>query len=134
MRERSLVLIKPDAVERNLIGQIINCYEEVGLKVMAMKMEKISNEMASKHYGEHMGKAFYDELINYITRSPLCALILEGEEAISKIRKLNGNTNPAKAEDGTIRKYFGENLTENCVHSSDSVETAKREIAMWFPI
>ena len=133
MRERSLVLIKPDAVERNLIGQIINCYEEVGLKVMAMKMEKITNEMASKHYGEHKGKAFYDELINYITRSPLCALILEGEEAISKIRKLNGNTNPAKAEDGTIRKYFGENLTENCVHSSDSVETAKREIVMWFP-
>lgn len=134
MRERSLVLIKPDAVERNLIGQIINCYEEVGLKVMAMRMEKISDETASKHYAEHKGKAFYNELINYITRSPLCALILEGEDAISEIRMLNGNTNPAKAEDGTIRKYFGTNLTENCVHASDSVETAKREIAMWFPI
>lgn len=132
MRERSLVLIKPDAVERNLIGQIINCYEEVGLKVMAMRMEKISNEMASRHYGEHKGKAFYDELINYITRSPLCAIILEGEDAIDNIRSINGHTNPGKAEDGTIRKYFGINLTENCVHASDSVETAKREIAMWF--
>ncbi|PRR83890.1 nucleoside-diphosphate kinase [Clostridium vincentii] len=133
MRERSLILIKPDAVERNLIGQIINCYEEVGLKVMAMRMENITEEVASKHYAEHKGKAFYDELIKYITRSPLCAIILEGKDAISKIRQLNGHTNPAKAEDGTIRKYFGVNLTENCVHASDSVETAKREIAMWFP-
>lgn len=133
MRERSLILIKPDAVERNLIGQIINCYEEVGLKVMAMRMENITEEVASKHYAEHKGKAFYDELIKYITRSPLCAIILEGTDAISKIRQLNGHTNPAKAEDGTIRKYFGVNLTENCVHASDSVETAKREIAMWFP-
>jgi len=133
MRERSLVLIKPDAVERNLIGQIINCYEEVGLKVMALRMEKISEEVASIHYGEHKGKAFYNELISYITRSPLCALILEGDDAINQIRLLNGNTNPAKAEEGTIRKYFGENLTQNCVHASDSVETAKREIAMWFP-
>lgn len=133
MRERSLVLIKPDAVERNLIGQIINCYEEVGLKVMALRMEKVSEETAIKHYGEHKGKAFYDELINYITRSPLCALVMEGEDAIKKIRKLNGNTNPEKAEEGTIRGYFAISVTENCVHSSDSSETAKREIAIWFP-
>lgn len=131
--ERSLVLIKPDAVERNLIGKIISFYENDGLKITALKMESISKDLASKHYYEHKEKDFYEGLIEYITRSPLCALIIEGEDAILRIRKINGSTNPEKAGDGTIRKLFGINGRENCVHASDSIESAKREINLWFP-
>lgn len=132
MKERSLVLIKPDAVKKNVIGQILSCYEDVGLKIIALKMEKASLEVASKHYAIHKGKPFYNDLIKFITGGPLCALILEGEDAIAKIRKLNGNTNPLKAEEGTIRRYFGSSVTENCVHASDSLENAEIEIGIWF--
>lgn len=131
--ERSLVLIKPDAVEKNLIGRIIDSYEEADLKVVALKMGKVTKEVAGKHYKEHQGKTFYDELIKYITRGPLCALIIEGENAIKKVRGINGATDPSKAEDGTIRKLYAESKTENCVHASDSIESANREISIWFP-
>lgn len=131
--ERSLVLIKPDAVEKNLIGRIIDSYEEADLKVIALKMGKVTKELAGKHYNEHKGKTFYDDLIKYITRGPLCALIIEGENAIQKVRDINGATDPSKAEDGTIRKLYAKNKTENCVHASDSIESAKREISIWFP-
>lgn len=131
--EKSLVLIKPDAVEKNLIGQIINYYEKNGLKVAALKMEKASEEVAEKHYAEHKGKPFYNDLINFITRSPLCALIIEGENAIERVRKINGATNPLEAEEGTIRRAFASSKSENCVHASDSKESAIREIGIWFP-
>ena len=132
MREKSLVFINPDAVKKNIIGKILSCYEDVGLKIVALKMETASLEIASKHYAIHKEKPFYNDLIKFITGGPLCALILEGEDAIAKIRKLNGNTNPLKAEEGTIRKCFGSNVTENCVHASDSEENAKNEIEIWF--
>ncbi|MDQ0150088.1 nucleoside-diphosphate kinase [Eubacterium multiforme] len=130
--EKSLVLIKPDGVEQNVIGKILSMYEEDGLKIIALKMMTIDREFAMKHYSEHIGKPFFEKLINYITRGPLCALILEGDDAINKIRKINGATNPEKAEKGTIRALYGKNLTENCVHASDSKESAKREINLWF--
>lgn len=131
--ERSLVLIKPDAVENNLIGKIVSHYENEGLKIIALTMEKISKEFAAEHYNEHKGKIFYDDLIKFITRNPLCALVIEGEGSINKIRIINGATNPEKAEDGTIRKLYAKNNRENCVHASDSIESAKREIKLWFP-
>lgn len=133
MMEKSLVLIKPDAVEKNLIGKIISFYENEGLKIVALRMEKVSEEFASNHYFEHKGKSFYDELLEFITRSPLCALVIEGQGAIQKIRKINGATNPEKAEEGTIRKLYALDKGENCVHSSDSIESAIREIKLWFP-
>ena len=131
--EKSLVLIKPDAVERNLIGKILEVYEGAGLKIKAMEMKQITKDFAEKHYEEHRDKQFFNSLIKYITRSPLVALILEGEDAINKIRSLNGATNPEKAEFGTIRRRFALSGTENSVHSSDSIESAEKEIKLWFP-
>ena len=131
--EKSLVLIKPDAVERNLIGKILEVYEGAGLKIKAMEMKQINKEFAEKHYEEHRDKQFFNSLIKYITRSPLVALILEGEDAINKIRSLNGETNPEKAEFGTIRRRFALSGTENSVHTSDSIESAEKEIKLWFP-
>lgn len=130
--EKSLVLIKPDAVRKNLIGKIIGKYEENNLRVVALKMEKITEEFASKHYEEHIGKDFYIPLLNFITSGPLCALVLEGENAIERIREINGNTNPEKAKEGTIRKMYSSSKTENCVHASDSMDSAIREIKLWF--
>lgn len=125
--ERTLVLIKPDAVERNLIGKVISFYEENGLKVEALKMEQISKEFAGVHYGVHKGKPFYNDLIKYITRSPLCAMILSGENAVERVRKINGATNPKEADKDTIRGKYGINKTENCVHASDSKEHAEKK-------
>lgn len=130
--ERSLVLIKPDAVERNLIGKVISYYEEAGLKVVNIKMLQISRELAEKHYECHKGKDFYEKLIKYITRSPLCAMIVEGNDAIERVRKINGATRPDEAEYGTIRRAIGIDGTENSVHSSDSLENAQYEIKLWF--
>lgn len=130
--EKSLVLIKPDGVEQNVIGKILSMYEDNGLKIVSLKMLTVDKEFAMKHYSEHIGKPFFNELINYITRGPLCALVLEGDDAINKIRKINGATNPEKADQGTIRALYGTNLTENCVHASDSKESAAREISLWF--
>ncbi len=131
--EKSLVLIKPDAVENNVIGKIISCYENAGIKIKALKLLTATEELASRHYEEHKGKSFYDTLIKYITRGPLCALIVEGDGVIDKVRKINGSTNPKTAEIGTIRKMYAKSITENCVHASDGEESAKREIAIWFP-
>lgn len=130
--EKSLVLIKPDAVKKNLIGKIISKYEDNNLKIVALKMEKVTKELASKHYEEHIGKNFYNPLLNFITSGPLCALVLEGENAIERIREINGNTNPEMAKEGTIRKMYASNKTENCVHASDSADSSKREIKLWF--
>lgn len=130
--ERSLVLIKPDAVERNLVGSIIKIYEEAGLKVMALKMEQITEAFAKSHYAEHQGKVFFEELIKYVTRSPLVAMVLQGEDAVNTIRRVNGVTDPTKAEEGTIRRLFAIDKTENSVHASDCPESAKKEIEIWF--
>ena len=131
--EKTLVLIKPDAVEQNIIGDIISHYEKAGLKIIALRMVKADRHIAEKHYSEHKGKGFYDELLNFITRSPLCALIVEGEDSIKKVREINGATNPKEQKEGTIRKKYAKGITENCVHASDSVESSEREINIWFP-
>lgn len=132
MVERTLVLIKPDAVERNLIGPILSEYERNNLKVVEMKLLQVSTEIAQRHYAEHEGKPFFEDLVAYLTRSPLVALILEGENAVQRVRILNGKTNPKESGDNTIRALYGVSLSENTVHASDSLESAEREIAIWF--
>lgn len=131
--ERTLVLIKPDAVEKKIIGEIISIYEKKGLRIVALKLIKPSKIIAEQHYLEHKDKSFYHELVNYITRSEVCAIIIEGENVISMVRKINGATDPQEAEIGSIRGRFALSKSENCVHSSDSVESAIREIKIWFP-
>lgn len=130
--ERSLVLIKPDGVEKKVIGKIISLYEENGLNISNLKLMKADRSIAEEHYSEHKDKPFFENLVNFITRSPICAMILEGEEAIKRVRELNGSTNPLEAKEGTIRNLYGNSIRENCVHSSDSNESAEREINIWF--
>lgn len=132
MVEKSMVLIKPDGVEREIIGNIISVYEDNALKVENLKLMKATREIAEKHYSQHKDKPFFEELIAFITRGPLVAMILEGEDAVSRIRAINGATNPDEAAEGTIRHRYGRSKTENIVHASDSVEKAKEEIALWF--
>lgn len=132
MTEQTLVLLKPDAVERNLIGHILVEYERNGLNVLEMKLMKASPTLAEQHYIEHKGKPFFDRLVAYLTRSPLVALVLEGENAISRVRALNGTTDPADSQDNTIRALYGKSMSENTVHASDSTESSKRERAIWF--
>ena len=132
MVEKSMVLIKPDGVEREIIGNIISVYEDNALKVENLKLMNATREIAEKHYSQHKDKPFFEELIAFITRGPLVAMILEGEDAVSRIRAINGATNPDEAAEGTIRHRYGRSKTENIVHASDSVEKAKEEIALWF--
>ena len=130
--EQTLVLIKPDACERGLKEQIIEIYKANDLKIVE-KIELVATEeIAKKHYYEHKDKPYFTELIEYITRSPIVAMILEGENAISRVRKINGATDPSKAEKGTIRKLYALSKNENAVHSSDSIMASKREINIWF--
>lgn len=132
MTEKTLVLVKPDAVERNLIGNILTEYERNGLKIIDLKLLQASSAMAEKHYAEHEGKPFFDRLVAYLTRSPLAALVLEGENAVERVRALNGTTDPEKSGDNTIRALYGLSLSENTVHASDSPESAERERSIWF--
>lgn len=132
LMEQTLVLIKPDAVERNLIGKILSEYERNGLKIVEMQLLTASKTIAAAHYAEHEGKPFYDELIDYITGGPLVAFVLEGEDAIQRVRALNGATDPKDAGDNTIRALYGIDLSNNTVHASDSAESAKKEISIWF--
>jgi nucleoside-diphosphate kinase len=131
--ERTLILLKPDAIERKLMGQIISIYERKGLNIVALKMVKPSKEIAESHYIEHKDKSFFKELVTYLTRGKVCILVIEGDNAIKMVRKINGATDPADAEMGTIRGQFAISKFENIVHASDSVESAKREIKIWFP-
>ena len=131
--DRTLVLIKPDAVERNLIGHIISIYEEKGLNIVALRMVKANREIAQMHYEEHKGRAYFNQLINYITEERLVALILEGENAIEIVRKINGDKDPLKSEMASIRGKYSNHKTRNLVHASDSYEHAEREIKIWFP-
>ena len=130
--EKSLVLIKPDAMERGLAGTIIGRLEKAGVKLVAMKMLHIDKELAHRHYAVHKDKPFFNNLVNYITSSPIVAAVFEGENAIQVIRKTMGATDPAKAEAGTIRADFGLDIEHNTVHGSDSPQTAAVEIKLYF--
>lgn len=131
--ERTLVLIKPDAMERKLMGSIISIYENRGLHISSLRIIKPSIEIAKNHYIEHKDKPYFDNLISYITRGEICALVIEGDNVINSVRKINGATNPLDADMGSIRGRFALSKTENTIHSSDSVESAEREIKIWFP-
>jgi len=130
--ERTLVIIKPDGVERGLIGEIISRYERKGLKIAACKMLKADRATLEKHYIEHKEKPFYEELISYMMRGNILVMIVEGSNAIKLARKINGSTDPVEAELGTIRGDYANTKTENIVHASDSLEAAEREISIWF--
>ncbi|MCT4607280.1 MAG: nucleoside-diphosphate kinase [Marinisporobacter sp.] len=130
--EKTLVIIKPDGVERGLIGEIISRYEKKGLKIVACKMAKADRELLEKHYAEHKGKSFYEDLMNYMMRGKVLVMVLEGNNVIQLIRKMHGSTNPLDADMGTIRGDFANKTTENIVHASDAKESAEREIRIWF--
>lgn len=130
--EKTLVLIKPDAVRAKHIGDIIKIYEEKGLEILAMKMLKMDEKLASKHYEEHIGRDYYDDLMGFMTSGPIVAMVLQGEGAIANVRAINGKTNPAQAAEGTIRKLYATSGSRNAVHASDSPENAKREISIFF--
>ena len=133
MTERTLLLIKPDGVERRVVGEILGRVERKGLTIAALELRTVSEKLAKSHYAEHDGKPFFGSLVEFITSSPLVAAIIEGPRAIAAIRQLAGGTDPVdKALPGTIRGDFGLETQYNLVHGSDSPESAEREIALWF--
>jgi len=130
--QRTFVMIKPDGVQRRLMGKIIERFESAGLKVVAMKFMAVPRELAEKHYEIHKGKPFYEGLIKYITSGPVLAMVIEGQNAIERVRILVGSTDPQKAAPGTIRGDFCQHIGRNVIHASDGEETARKEIALWF--
>ena len=131
---RTLVICKPDAVERKLVGEIISRFERRGMTIVAMDLRIVDEDTAAKHYAEHHGKPFYPDLISFITRGPVAAMVVEGPEDTWKIvRLMMGATNSAEAAPGTIRGDLSVLFTENLIHGSDAAESAEREIAIWFP-
>jgi nucleoside-diphosphate kinase len=130
--ERSLILIKPDAVKRSLAGEILARIERRGFTLRAGKLVLVDRELAEQHYAEHAEKPFFGELVAFITSSPTLALVVEGEGAIATLRKTIGATNPAEAEPGSIRGDLASSMPDNLVHGSDSPESAQREVALWF--
>jgi nucleoside-diphosphate kinase len=130
--QRTLVLIKPDGVQRGLIGEIIGRLEQRGLKLIAARFLQVSQDFAETHYAVHQGKPFYDGLVRYICSAPLMAMVWEGPEAIAAVRQTMGATNPLNAAPGTIRHDFGLMTSRNLTHASDSPENAEKEIALWF--
>ncbi|MEO5333468.1 MAG: nucleoside-diphosphate kinase [Magnetococcus sp. YQC-5] len=130
--QRTLSMIKPDAVAKNVIGQIQSRFEAAGLRIVAAKMLHLSPEQAGAFYGVHKGRPFYDDLVQYMSSGPILAQILEGENAIAKNREVMGATNPANAAPGTIRADFADSIEANAVHGSDAPETAAQEIAFFF--
>ena len=132
MPDRTLVICKPDAVERRLVGEIVARLERKGLRISDLRMITIGKELAERHYAEHQGKPFYDDLVGFITRGPAVVMIVEGPDAWQVVRTLMGATNPRQAAPGTIRGDLAIELTENLVHGSDSAESAEREIALFF--
>ena len=131
--ERTLVLVKPNGVARGLIGEIIGRYERRGLRISALKILHVSKTLAAEHYAEHEGKSFFEELVSFITSGPIVAMIVEGPSAVQVVRDMNGATDPLKAAPGTIRGDLALDVGENVVHGSDSVASAEREIALYFP-
>ena len=130
--EKTLILVKPDGVQRGLVGEVIGRLERKGLKIAGLKMVHVSEELANKHYGEHVGKPFFNSLVSFITSSPLIALAVEGENAVEVSRNLMGATNPKEAAPGTIRGDYGLTIGMNIIHGSDSLESAERELAIFF--
>jgi len=130
--EKSLVLIKPDAMKNGFGGAIIGRLQERGLKLVALRMLHVDRALAERHYAVHAGKPFFEDLIKYIISTPIIAAVFEGEGVVASIRTLMGATDPAKAEKGTIRADFGSNIQENATHASDSPETAEKEIKLFF--
>jgi len=131
---RTLVLCKPDAVERRLCGEIVGRLERKGLRLVAAELRHVDSEWAKRHYEEHLGKPFFERLVSFITRSPLLAMVVEGpEDTWQIVRLITGATDPAQAAPGTIRGDLAAASPENLIHASDSAESAEREIALWFP-
>ena len=130
--ETTLILVKPDGVQRGLVGEVIGRLERKGLKIAGLKMVHVSEELANKHYGEHVGKPFFNSLVSFITSSPLIALAVEGENAVEVSRNLMGATNPKEAAPGTIRGDYGLTIGMNIIHGSDSLESAERELDIFF--
>lgn len=132
--DRTLVICKPDAVERGLVGQIVSRIEDRTLRIVAAELRTIDKAVAAEHYGEHQGKPFYEDLVAFITRGPALLLVIEGpRDTCSVVRSMMGSTDPAKAAPGTIRGDLAISTTENLIHGSDSPESAAREIALFFP-
>jgi nucleoside-diphosphate kinase len=130
---RTLILVKPDAFERGLTGEVLARFERKGLQPVAIKLMTVEEDLANRHYAEHTDKPFFGELISFITRAPLVAMVLEGEKAVEAARQVIGATDPLEAAPGSIRGEYAIEVTFNLVHGSDSDESARREIELWFP-
>lgn len=133
LMERTFVMIKPDGVKKQLVGECLYRYEAKGLKIVDLRMENLSVDIAKQHYGEHVEKPFFDDLVKHVTSGPVVLMVLEGAGAVAAARKLNGATNPLEADPGSLRGEFALEITANIVHGSDSVDSAKREIGIFFP-
>jgi len=131
--QRTLILVKPDAFERGLTGEVLRRFEQKGLRLVALRLMQADQELANVHYAEHSEKPFFGELVSFITGGPLVAGVLEGHEAVAAARQVIGATNPVEAAPGSIRGDYGLEVTFNMVHGSDSPESAEREIGIWFP-
>lgn len=130
--ERTFIMVKPDGVQRNLIGEIISRFEKKGYQLVAAKLMQVSQDLAEKHYAEHREKPFFQELVDFITSGPVFAMVWQGEGVIATARQMMGKTNPQEALPGTIRGDFGLTVGKNVIHGSDSPESAEREIDLWF--
>ncbi len=130
--QRTFVMVKPDGVQRRLVGRIIARFEQVGIDIAAMKFMSVSREFAEQHYTMHEGKSFYDSLIEYITSGPVVAMVLKGDNVIERTRRMVGATDPHEAKPGTIRGDYAQDISRNIVHASDAPDTARKEIALWF--
>jgi nucleoside-diphosphate kinase len=131
--ERTLILVKPDAFERNLTGEIIARFERKGLRLVALKLMTMTRELAQQHYAEHEGKPFFEELVSFITSGPLVAMVLEGESVVKAARQVIGATNPLEASPGSIRGDLAISVGQNMVHGSDAPESGQREVGLFFP-
>ena len=133
MKQRTLVFVKPDGVRRKLVGEVIRRLEQKGFDILDMRMMMIDEALANEHYAEHVEKPFFGELLEFITSGPIVAMAVEGDEAVAVVRQMMGTTDPKKAAQGTVRGDYGLITTENLVHSSDSPESAERELKLFFP-
>lgn len=130
--ERTFLMVKPDGVQRNLIGEVIKRFETKGFTLVGLKMLKVSRELAEKHYDVHKERPFFGSLVDFITSAPVVAMVWEGDGVVASARKIIGATNPLNGEPGTIRGDYGVSIGRNLIHGSDAIETAQREIALWF--
>jgi len=130
--ERTFIMIKPDGVQRNIIGEVIKRFETKGFTLVGLKLLKVSRELAEKHYGVHKERPFFKSLVEFIISAPVVAMVWEGDGVVASARKIIGATNPLNAEPGTIRGDFGVSIGRNLIHGSDAIETAQSEIALWF--